>query len=171
MGDFDHVGAPLHSTETSVVCHLFKLARAQHTLLAEGLERLGLYPGQQNTLAALAEHGPLTQARLAALVGVDTSTVCRTLQRLERAGLVSRCAGEADRRTSVVVATPAGTAAGDGVAAVYELVEERLLAGLDPAERQQFAALLSKIIGGLDRTSCAQAADENAGDVPATLRA
>jgi DNA-binding MarR family transcriptional regulator len=153
MGDDDH-GAGVLAPPSSVACHLYRLGRAQHAILAEGLEVLGLYPGQQNALEILAEHGPVTQARLAALVGVDTSTVCRTLQRLERAGLVSRCVGPDDRRTSVVAATEAGVAARAGLEAVYRRTEDRLLAGLDPAERVQFAALLGKVIDGLDHHDC-----------------
>lgn len=133
-----------------VACRLDQLSRIQRGMLACGLESLGLYPGQENALATLWEHGPMTQAQLSALVGVDTSTMCRTLQRLERAGYVARTAGEIDRRTTVVAATDAAHLLRDSLAAVYDDTEQRLVGGLTADERRQLAGLLQKAIDALE---------------------
>ena len=137
-------------SDDRVTCRLDQLSRIQRSMLACGLEQLGLYAGQENALATLWEHGPLTQARLSALVGVDSSTMCRTLQRLERAGYVARTAGETDRRTTVVVATEAAHQLRDRVAGVYDDPEHRLVGGLTADERRQLAGLLQKAIDILE---------------------
>jgi MarR family transcriptional regulator, organic hydroperoxide resistance regulator len=149
MGDSEHVdfGCPIPSD--TVACRLQRLGRAQYLMLSTGLERIGLHAGQEHTLSALWEHGPLTQAALAARVGVDTSTMCRTLQRLERAGYVARSPGETDRRTTVVAPTEAAQALRDGMAGVYDRTEERLTAALTGAERRELVRLLQKMIDSL----------------------
>ena len=75
--------------------------------------------------------------------------MCRTLQRLERAGYVARTPGETDRRTTVVVPTAAANALRDGLAGVYGSTEERLTTALTGAERAELGRLLQKMIDSL----------------------
>jgi DNA-binding MarR family transcriptional regulator len=150
MGDDrGEYGGPIPSD--TVACRLQRLGRTQHLMLSTGLERIGLHAGQEHALSALWEHGPQTQAALAARVGVDTSTMCRTLQRLERAGYVVRSPGETDRRTTVVAPTDAAQALRDGLAGVYGSTEERLTAALTDAERRELTRLLQKMIDSFAR--------------------
>jgi MarR family transcriptional regulator, organic hydroperoxide resistance regulator len=149
MGDSDDVGCPIAAD--TVACRLQRLGRTQHLMLSTGLERIGLHAGQEHALSALWTHGPQTQAALAARVGVDTSTMCRTLQRLERAGYVVRSPGATDRRTTVVAPTEAARALRDGLAGVYDSTEERLTAALTGAERRELARLLQKMIDSLTK--------------------
>jgi DNA-binding MarR family transcriptional regulator len=149
MSDTDRAGTGCPLPADTVGCRLQRLGRAQHLMLAAGLDRIGLHAGQEHTLSALLEFGPQTQAGLAARVGVDTSTICRTLQRLERAGYVARTPGETDRRTTVVAATEAAQALRDGLAGVYDRTEDRLTAALTDAERRELRRLLQKMIDSL----------------------
>jgi MarR family transcriptional regulator, organic hydroperoxide resistance regulator len=149
MSDNDHNGSGCPLPSDTVGCRLQRLGRAQYLMLAAGLDRIGLHAGQEHALSALFEFGPQTQAGLAARVGVDTSTICRTLQRLERAGYVVRTPGEADRRTTVVTATEAAQALRDGLAGIYDRTEERLTAALTDAERTELRRLLQKMIDSL----------------------
>src|SRR3954462_4994470 len=67
-------------------------------------------PTQGAALNTIACHGPLTPSELAAREQIQRPTATRVLARRERAALAPRPADPADRRSSLVVATPAGHA-------------------------------------------------------------
>jgi DNA-binding MarR family transcriptional regulator len=69
-----------------------------------------LSPTQGAALATIAAHGPLTPSELAARERIQRPTATRVLARLEEAGLIARTPDPADRRSSLVTATPAGRA-------------------------------------------------------------
>jgi DNA-binding MarR family transcriptional regulator len=69
-----------------------------------------LSPTQGAALATIDCHGPLTPSELAARERIQRPTATRVLARLEAAGLIARTPDPADRRSSLVAATPAGRA-------------------------------------------------------------
>jgi DNA-binding MarR family transcriptional regulator len=69
-----------------------------------------LSPTQSAALTTIASHGPLTPSELAARERIQRPTATRVLARLEEARLIARMADPADRRSSLVSATPAGSA-------------------------------------------------------------
>ena len=87
---------------------VFLLARAQRAYAAALLRRHGLHPGQELLLLQLFEQDGQTQGALLDAVGLDHSTVSRSLTRMEAAGLVRRRVSDTDRRAMVVSLTPAG---------------------------------------------------------------
>jgi DNA-binding MarR family transcriptional regulator len=72
-------------------------------LLSIGITHAGL-----TTLGVLEREGTLTGVRLAQLVHVQAQTVGRTLDRLEKRGLVTRLRNTADRRSQRITITSAG---------------------------------------------------------------
>lgn len=70
----------------------------------------GLSPSLTAALATVERHGPLTPSELAARERVQRPTTTRIAARLVEAGLVSRTADPADRRSSLLAITPEGTA-------------------------------------------------------------
>ncbi|WP_181033617.1 MarR family winged helix-turn-helix transcriptional regulator [Arthrobacter sp. SX1312] len=72
-------------------------------LLSIGITHAGL-----TTLGVLEREGTLTGVRLAQLVHVQAQTVGRTLDRLEKRGLVTRLRNSADRRSQRITITSAG---------------------------------------------------------------
>src|SRR3954471_17353991 len=69
-----------------------------------------LSPTQSSALGTIDCHGPLTPSELAVRERIQRPTATRVLARLEEAGLIARTADPADRRSSLVSATPAGSA-------------------------------------------------------------
>jgi DNA-binding MarR family transcriptional regulator len=126
-------------------CRLQHLARLQRTLLRRALEDAGLHPGQEQVLTVLWQSGSQTQADLAAALEIDTSTVSKTLARLERAGFVSRCRAEGDKRAVLVSTTPQGDALRPRIGAVIAEVDARLTGGLTPDERATLLHLLRRV--------------------------
>ncbi|PPF50479.1 MarR family transcriptional regulator [Clavibacter michiganensis] len=85
-------------------------ARAVEHAWAEALATLGVTHAGLIALHLLRD-GPLSQIQLARSAHVETQTMSRTLERLEREGLVSRAPDPDDRRRHVVARTEAGAEA------------------------------------------------------------
>src|SRR6185437_9853809 len=84
---------------------LGRVARLHRATAGELLKSTGLYPGQELLMMHLWEMGSVRQADLIEALGVDPSTITKMLQRLERAGNVTRTTDPADRRAVLVEAT------------------------------------------------------------------
>jgi DNA-binding MarR family transcriptional regulator len=76
----------------------------------DALDRLGLTHAGLIALHLLGA-GPMSQTELARQARVETQTMSRTIERLEREGFVDREADKGDRRRQVVSRTDAGTQA------------------------------------------------------------
>lgn len=116
-------------------------------------ECYGLGEGEFDVLATLRRSGApfeLTPSALAAQTMVTSGAVSKRLDRLEAAELVYRRASERDGRGRVVGLTQLGRATIDEAFAAHMRNEDRLLAGLDDAQRAQLAALLKEWALSLD---------------------
>jgi DNA-binding MarR family transcriptional regulator len=83
------------------------MARAITVLYDETLDDSGLRTHQLAILAAIRSHGAVSMQVLAAELGVDPSTMTRTLLPMEREGFVASEPGE-DRRVRELALTPKG---------------------------------------------------------------
>ena len=106
-----------------------------------------LSPTQGAALNTIACHGPLTPSELAAREKIQRPTATRVLTRLEEAGLIARTADPADRRSSLVSTTPAGTAL---LASVRDRKDAYLAQRLDRLSPEDLAAL-DRAAGILER--------------------
>lgn len=89
---------------------------------------------QLSALATIAKCGPLSAGEVAAMERVQPPSMTKALSRLEDRGLIARSVAVADRRQSVISATPAGL---DLLAAAVRVRDEwvaRRLQALEPAE-------------------------------------
>jgi DNA-binding MarR family transcriptional regulator len=137
-------GCPVERDET-LGCRLQHLARVQRTMLRRALEEAGLHPGQEQVLSQLWAVGPQTQAELAAALEIDTSTVSKTLARLERAGFISRARSGDDRRAVTVTTTPQGDALRGQILGIIANVDDRITRCLTPDERTLMLDLLRRL--------------------------
>jgi MarR family transcriptional regulator, organic hydroperoxide resistance regulator len=144
--------------EDEVTCTLRRAAKAQAMLVASLLTDAGVYPGQELLLQELWDRGPQSQAELATALQLDPSTVTKTLQRLERNGLIARCPSELDRRAHVVSTTIAGDTLRDTIQQAIVETERRAVAGLSQEEVAELARLLGRVHENLclgkDRSDC-----------------
>jgi MarR family transcriptional regulator, lower aerobic nicotinate degradation pathway regulator len=97
-------------------------------------------------LAALEEYGALSQADIGRRLGLDRNDVNGVLGRLESHQRVDRQADPANRRRNIVTLTAAGRRHLAELQRHADAVQDELLAGLDPVERQQLQALLAKLL-------------------------
>ena len=128
----------------------FLLARAHvraHAAFQDALAPLGLTPKSFGSLTVIVEDGPLSQAALGETLLIDRTTIVAVVDELERAGYVERGRDSADRRVHSLEATPAGRNVLRAADRVAIRLEQEVMGGLDPAEREQLAGLLARIAG------------------------
>ena len=137
---------PVPSAENGEVSHLIaRIARAHWSAAAPLLARIGLYPGQELLLMRLWETDHQTQTDLANGLRLDASTVTRTVQRLERQGLVSRRPSERDGRSVVVALTKKGRDLEEPVAQAWAELEARTTAGMSERQRSDTMRMLRRV--------------------------
>jgi MarR family transcriptional regulator, transcriptional regulator for hemolysin len=126
-------------------------------LFVRALERrLGSGAGPMPVCFALQDGTALPQKELARIAAVEQPTMAATLARMERDGLIRRTPDPADRRSALVSLTAQGRRRADAALEAARAVNAVAMGSLSPSERQQFFAIMRKIIAALD-------ADENDG--------
>lgn len=119
--------------------------RAQH---------LGLTQAQWSALNHLFREPGLTQTALAERLEVHPVTVTQLLDRMAKAGWITRGAHASDRRAQCVYLTDASDALVGEIKRLGQQTREVALRGFSAAEREQFEALLqrvkSNVAGALD---------------------
>jgi DNA-binding MarR family transcriptional regulator len=105
----------------------------------ERLRAIGLSHAAVVAIDILIRTGPTGADTIARTARVQPQTMSRTLERMERDGLVERTAHPADRRRRVVSVTPAGRSAWETARHI-----EREVLPEDPALRTALGELLAK---------------------------
>ena len=125
-----------------------ELRRHMHELMANEQWAIdaGFRPPCLGVLAVVADAQPVSQRQISDRLGLDASDVVGVLDILQGAGLIERRRDPQDRRRHAVVLTPAGEKAARHVAELRAVAEDRTLAALDTAERQQLASLLHRAL-------------------------
>jgi DNA-binding MarR family transcriptional regulator len=127
--------------------HLIR--RAQQiavSIFSEEFSDFGITPVQYALLWTVRGHPGIEQISLANLVAFDRSNTGDVAARLEEKGLLRRVAGDTDRRTKQVYLTPRGERMLEAVQPALETSQRRILAALEPDEREIFMALLAKLV-------------------------
>jgi DNA-binding MarR family transcriptional regulator len=96
----------------------------------------------------LAAHG-IAQGQLAALLGLEKSTVSRLAAGLESKGWIRRGRDEQNHRYVRLYLTPQGRAVADRIWQAWQSRQARILAGLTAEERAGLAAGLRGVLRGL----------------------
>ena len=117
---------------------VFQLARAHRGHAAAMLRTMKLHPGQELLLMQLFDRDGQTQSELLDSVGLDHSTVSKSLRRMQDAGLLTREPAEHDRRVMVVRLTDAGRARREPIADMWRALEELSVQGLTAEQVETF---------------------------------
>src|SRR5262245_53911268 len=102
---------------------LIKVVKTQRNQFAAAMAPLGLHVGQEQLLNQLWREDGLTQSELIGRLGVEPPTVTKTLQRLERAGLVYRAPDPDRPRVGRVYLTDAGKALREPVEEIWNRMD------------------------------------------------
>jgi DNA-binding MarR family transcriptional regulator len=106
----------------------------------------GFRPGCVGVLHVVAAREPVSQREVSEQLMLDPSDVVTLVDILERAGLVDRRRDPADRRRYALEVTPRGQLAVVRLREISREATDELLAPLDPAEREQLAGLLGRVV-------------------------
>jgi DNA-binding MarR family transcriptional regulator len=132
--------------------HKFRrLQQISTAIFAEELSAIDLTAVQLMALVAIEETPGIDATRLAEKIWYDRATIGEVIARLERKGFVRRRIGEQDRRTKVLEITSGGTAIVVANMPRLRRVQDRLLAGLEPTERQVLMEIVARLIDIHDR--------------------
>lgn len=134
---------------------IFTLARAHRAFAAQLLRRLGLYPGQELLLMELLERDGQTQSELLDAVGLDHSTVSKSLRRMQDAGLLTRAPTESDRRVLRVSLTEKGRSLRGPLETMWSTLESATVEDLDAAEAERFVDAATRIRQAVERRAAA----------------
>ena len=137
-----------------VIGRLHRLAARLTEELVPVYTAHGLTEGEFDVLAALRRAGaPFERApgELARFTMVTTGAMTKRVDRLEEAGLVARRASEVDGRGKVVALTPAGQQLIDAAFTEHIATEHRLVAALDPTDRDALELIITGWLARLDQ--------------------
>jgi DNA-binding MarR family transcriptional regulator len=91
-----------------------------------------------------------TQSELLASVGLDHSTVSKTLRRMQDAGLLTRQPADHDRRVLVVYLTEKGRAMRGPIASMWQTREEITTRNLSPQEAESVMNAADTIVDAIN---------------------
>jgi len=161
--DLDHVGRiieqwgaarpDLDVSPMGLIGRLHRLAARLNDELRPVFAEAGLGDGDFDVLAALRRSGPehaLTPGELGSTTMVTSGAITKRIDRLERAGLVTRTVSDSDARSRLVALTANGRRTVDRLLEQHVANEHRLVSGLDERERKQLAVLLERWGRALD---------------------
>ena len=142
--------APDTFNEGRVSYAIFQLHRAHKGYAATLLREMDLHPGQELVLMHLHDRDGQTQSELLASIGLDHSTLSKTLRRMQDAGLLVREPAEHDRRVMVVRLTDKGSAMREPIAAMWRALEEVTLRNLSPQQAEDLMMAAYSIVDAIN---------------------
>ena len=101
--------------------------------------------GQPRILKELREHGIMNQKELADACLMDVTTMSRTLDRLEKMGLIIRENNPECRRSWIIKLTKEGEAKADEVSDLFNMAEDIFCQDISEEELSNMCATLEKI--------------------------
>jgi DNA-binding MarR family transcriptional regulator len=141
------------ATPMAVFGRIHRVFLRYHAYVTDVFADYGINAAAFDILAALRRHGAPYRQTAGALADTSLITsggISLRVDRLEKAGLVTRERDEVDKRVVYVQLTDPGLELIEKVAAAHFANEHDLLVGLVPSERRQLAQLLSRLERSLD---------------------
>ena len=126
-----------------------EMARLYTAELQFRLAPHGLSPAQFLVLNELWRRDCQTQRELTEQLGVEQATMANTLARMLRDHLIARKPHPDDRRSQLVCLSEAARALELSATTAAVEVNNTVLHGLPPAERELFLSMLGRIVSGM----------------------
>lgn len=142
----------------------YLLARARATLARAADLELGVHDithAQGSILLTLASGKCRTAAELSRELYLDSASMTRMVDRLQRRGLLERAARSGDRRVTDLLLTTEGRRLGALLPGIYSGVIRRSFAAFEAEEISQLRNLLTKLV---DSNRLCQAPRRSAGE-------
>lgn len=144
----------LDTEAMGILGRVYRIAQAAGEEMERTYARFGISRADFDVLATLRRSGEPYQLSPGALSGalmLTTGGMTGRLDRLERAGLVSRSPDPADRRSVLVTLTDEGRRIIDEAVVAGVEAQQRLLADLPAGRRRQLDELLRELLAAVSR--------------------
>lgn len=105
--------------------------------------------GQPRILKELREHGTMNQKELADACLMDVTTMSRTLDRMEKDGLLKRESNPESRRSWNVLLTDCGREKADEVIKIFDKVDDVIFKGFSEEEIKMLSSMTDKVENNL----------------------
>ncbi|MEM7347414.1 MAG: MarR family transcriptional regulator [Chloroflexota bacterium] len=125
------------------------VARVHRSLVQSELSKMDLHVGQEMFLLQLWKQDGITLSEMAEGLGVQQATVSRMLNRIEKAGLVTRRKDPADQRVSRVYLTETGHRLYEPITQMWRDLEVSMLDGFTVEERVLLRRFLLQLISNM----------------------
>ena len=113
------------------------------------LNKYGLYSGQPMILHALERMPDPTQKELAGALHISSAPITTSLQRMEKAGFLTRKAAPHDTRCKRISLTDKGSSVSQECHQAFDQLDEFLFRGLSFEEQEQLKTYFRGIIDNL----------------------
>jgi DNA-binding MarR family transcriptional regulator len=151
----DRIGEPsgprTFAIEDSLGYLINRTARAFAARLATELRAFDVGIGQWAVLLHLWANDGMTQAELSRRVAIEQPTMVRTIDRMERDGLVTRTPDPTDRRASRITLTERGWRLRDLLVPLAEKVNQASTSHMTDDEVATLKRLLGKLVAAEPR--------------------
>ena len=128
------------------------MIHAYHQCISTKLNQLGLFRGQPPFMEELSRNGEMSQKQLAEVTKLSPATVTATVQRMQKAGLVTRRIDEMDQRVQLVTLTEDGKKLDRSARNVFHtVVNDVAFSGFSEEEKTQLFGYLQRITENLQR--------------------
>jgi MarR family transcriptional regulator, transcriptional regulator for hemolysin len=116
----------------------------------------GLTLTRARTLFAISRRGPLTQKELAEELEIETPTLVRVLDGMEKQGLVQRTEDSTDRRAKRIAMTSAGETAFKAVHVLATGLREQIAADISEADIDLALSVVRRLMRNMQRLDLEQ---------------
>lgn len=116
----------------------------------------GLTLARARALFAIARRGPLTQKELAEELEIETPTLVRVLDGMEKQSLIIRTEDAADRRAKRIAMTQAGEAAFETMHVMATALRSEITAEISGDDIDLALSVIRRLTGNLQRLSLEQ---------------
>ncbi|MGO4127876.1 MarR family winged helix-turn-helix transcriptional regulator [Inquilinus sp. YAF38] len=143
----------LDTEPMTILGRAYRLSNLVRPSIEATFAGFGLDRGEFDVIGTLRRSGPpyrLTPTELYTALMMSSGGLTHRLDRLEKAGLIRREKSPQDGRSVLVVLTEDGAARAEAAFRADMANEAAALQALDPQERAALAALLRKLIAGIE---------------------
>ncbi|MEU3723380.1 MarR family transcriptional regulator [Streptomyces sp. NPDC031705] len=142
----------LDTTPMAVFGRIYRISKAVGDAVERAYNRHGITRGEFDVLATLRRSGApytLSPRELSATLMLTTGGMTGRLDKLEKAGLLTRSPDPHDRRGLQVTLTERGLALADEAVSAGLAVHHAALAHFDPEEVEQLTGLLRRLLADM----------------------
>lgn len=125
-----------------------RVGRVVRQRLEQALAPSGLHQRQLVALSYLRDHGPTAQQTLAEQLCMDASSLVCLLNQLEDSDLILRRRDRADRRRGILELSAHGERTLGDIDHALHSIDDEILTGLRPDERDTLQRLLARLTAG-----------------------